>query len=129
MSRIAVGLALAVLLGACSGASEESLPPVKTELIQVWEINWFSNTGLRANFGDVDVISARIDEACSVDVWVPEINFELAANFVVADGGDANDLELRLNAARAIWLSASHICESRFPAEAIELGPPGIFHL
>ncbi|NOX29033.1 MAG: hypothetical protein GXP35_03120, partial [Actinobacteria bacterium] len=121
---------LAVSLGACSsGASEESLPPVKAELIQVWEINWFSNTGLRANFGDIDVISARIDEACSVDVWVPEVNFELAADFVVADGGDANDLELMLNAARAIWLSASHICGSRFPAGAIELGPPGIFHL
>ncbi len=122
---ITLALSVAVLALACGSDDADIVPSgdslsgeVSAELVRTW----VNQTGLPgpADTGDWET---RLEEACAAPIWEQPRAEALAAGFIEADGGNAEDATLVTDAASALWLMAAEVCRESFPDGEIDKGP------
>jgi len=138
VSRSVVGVAamlvLATVVGGCgTPSSSEDTTAVTIDMTDEALFpaysTWVNMLGLRQL--DPAVWRSRLSEACTLGVWDKTVAVDLATRYIAEDaslaartpGQGPPSVE---DAADALWLMAVQpgVCKDRYPAAAIEAGPP-----
>lgn len=118
---------IVVASAACQRAETVGIESDDEALRRVYA-TWINQLGLERD--EPQVWRSRLEEACSQGVWDRTVAVALAERYVKEDahlGGTADDSApspSKEAAADALWLMAVEVCRDRFPAGAVEEGPP-----
>jgi len=140
---VAVMIGVAIVAGGCAAGSTiqdttadtidvttTAFPIEMTdEALRQAYLTWVNMLGLRQL--DPAVWRSRLSEACTLGVWNKTVAVDLATRYIAEDaalsanspGQQSPSVE---DAADALWIMAVQpgVCRDRFPAAAIDEGPP-----
>lgn len=119
--------AAGVVLDAQTSPAYDASMSISDEEIADVALTWVNQLGLVQT--DVGIWRDRLVKACDAGVWNHDIAQALAEEFITADlslsaRSEGSKPPSVGEGAQALWLMAVNTCRDRFPASAIEAGPP-----